>query len=170
MIGRPNDPTIECLENLMTETGFRAGHKPLTERTAFLAHKVGLLLLEAAETRLAELGLGTRTYFVLAAIDRPDSPSQQHLSRVLRIDPTLIVALIDEMQASGLVIRDRNTQDRRRYNLRLTAEGIKTLDRANEAIDQIEGQFFAPLASRQLAEYQRYLKLLIKDRWPPKGA
>jgi DNA-binding MarR family transcriptional regulator len=119
-------------------------HTPLTERTSFLAHKIGLLLLGAAEARLAELGLSARTYFVLAAIDGPDPPSQQQLSRTLSIDPTLVVALVDELQAGGLVVRDRNPQDRRRYDLRLTAEGKKALGTADEAIDGIEGQFFAP--------------------------
>jgi DNA-binding MarR family transcriptional regulator len=146
-----------------------SGHKPLTERPSFLAHKIGLLLLGAAEARLAELGLSARTYFVLASINSPDPPSQRHLSRILAIDPTLVVALIDEMQTGGLVGRDRDPRDRRRYNLRLTAKGIKTLGRASEAIDGIEAEFFAPLTSRQLTEHHRYLKLLIKDRWPPTG-
>ena len=140
----------------------------LTDRTAFLANKIGVLLEKAAEKRLAELGLNTRTFFVLAAISGESPPSQKDLSRLLGIDPTLVVALIDELQESELVIRSRNPSDRRRYELRLTPEGYSKLARANAMMGEIEKDFFAPLTEHQLGQFRVVLQALIKDRWPPK--
>ncbi len=143
-------------------------HQPLTDRTAFLANKIGILLEKAAEKRLAKLGLNTRTFFVLAAIGGESPPSQKDLSRLLGIDPTQVVALIDEMQASELVVRSRNPNDRRRYDLRLTPEGYSKLIGANAMMGEIEKDFFAPLTERQLGQFRVMLQALIKDRWPAK--
>ena len=52
---------------------------PLTQRTAFLANKMGQLLLEQAERGFGDLGLTTRTFFVLASVD-PDIPRSQQRS------------------------------------------------------------------------------------------
>src|SRR5512143_3459008 len=141
---------------------------PLTERTGFLANKVGLLLLHAVEARLARLGLTSRTYFVLAAVDRDKPSSQQDLSRLLGIDPTTIVALVDQLEQGGFVVRARNPSDRRRYDLHLTPSGATALASAHEAMVAAESEFFAPLTADELRAYHSFLRRLLRDRWPPR--
>lgn len=153
----------------MTTVSPDSSYQALTGSTAFLAHKVGILLTQTAEKRLAELGLNARSYFVLSVIGGESPPSQKDLSRLLSIDPTLVVALIDEMQDSGLVTRSRNPSDRRRYELRLTPKGESMLTSANDLVAEIEKDFFAPLTGDQIGQFQLMLKLLIKDRWPAKN-
>jgi DNA-binding MarR family transcriptional regulator len=141
----------------------------LTERTAFLAHKVGQLLLERVERRLEVLGLNSRSYFVLAAVDRDVPRSQQELSRLLTIDPTTIVALVDDLEAHGHVQRSRNLRDRRRYDLTLSDGGVRALAAAHEALATVEQDFFAPLTPKQRGDLHKSLERLIVGRWPPPG-
>jgi DNA-binding MarR family transcriptional regulator len=142
---------------------------PLIARTSFLSHKAGGLVLLAVEKPLAELGLNARTYFLLAGIDayREQPLSQQELSRLLGIDPTTMVALVDELERADYVLRTRNTHDRRRYDLHLTEAGGRTLDKADKVMIEVEKEFFSPLSESELAEYHRLSQRLLDGRWPP---
>lgn len=125
-----------------------------------------MLLLQAVEQRLKELGLSSRPYFVLAGVDGAGPISQQDLSRLLSIDPTTMVALVDELERGGFVARSRNRNDRRRYDLTLTEAGSRTLAAAHAAMAAAEEEFFAPLTETQRARYHKYLELLLDGRWP----
>ncbi|MEK8145195.1 MarR family winged helix-turn-helix transcriptional regulator [Streptomyces sp. M10(2022)] len=83
--------------------------------------------MEEAERALTTQGMRLRYFYVLAALDSDLSLSQQDLSRLLNLDPTTMVALIDEMESAGHVERRRNPSDRRRYILRLTEGGREAL-------------------------------------------
>lgn len=139
----------------------------LTERVGFLTNKTAALLIQVVEERLSPLGLTSRPYFVLAGIDQPEPLSQQALSRLLGIDPTTMVGLIDELERSGLVRRVRNTRDRRRYDIELSEAGARTLATAHAAVAAAEEEFFAPLTGAQRADYQDALGRLLDGRWPP---
>jgi DNA-binding MarR family transcriptional regulator len=153
----------------MTARKRPADHVPLTSRTSFLSQKTGNLLLQGVEKPLAELGLNARTYFLLAGIDayRGQPLSQQELSRLLGIDPTTMVALVDELERMGYVLRARNAHDRRRYDLGLTEAGERALDDADAVMTAVEREFFAPLTDEELGVYHRLSQRLLDGRWPP---
>lgn len=137
----------------------------LSERTAFQVHKLGQLIFQAVESGLSGLSMNGRMYFVLAGIEQGGSVSQQDLSRMFAIDPTTIVAIVDELERAGFVRRERSTVDRRRYELRLTPEGAKALQAAHEVMDGVEAEFFGPLAA-DLPGYQRLTRQVLEPLWP----
>lgn len=53
--------------------------------------------------------------------------SQQSLAAELRVVPSKVVTLVDDLEAQGLVERRRNKADRRNYAIRLTQRGKQTL-------------------------------------------
>jgi DNA-binding MarR family transcriptional regulator len=138
----------------------------LTDRTGFLAQKVGTLFLQAVADRLARIGLSNRQYFVLAGVETAGPVSQQDLARLLSIDPTVMVGLVDELERSGFVSRTRDPADRRRYALALTAGGKKAVARAHAAMTAVEQDFFSPLTDTQRDRYRDALKRLLAGRWP----
>src|SRR4051794_32779246 len=113
-------------------------HPPLTERTAFLANKVGQLLHEQLEHAFNELGLTSRSYYALSVLERDVPKSQQELARLVMVDATTMGALIDALDDGGLVARERNKSDKRRYDLTLSDAGVEKLDAANDAIAAVE--------------------------------
>lgn len=139
---------------------------PLIERTAFRANKSAQLLMERIEQGLAELGLHSRTYFVLAGVEGDVPRSQQELSKLLTIDTSTMVALVDELERKGLVTRTRNERDRRRYDLALSEKGVSTLSAAHDALEAAEEDFFSPLNNKQRAVLHDLLGQLIAGRWP----
>jgi DNA-binding MarR family transcriptional regulator len=64
--------------------------------------------------------------------------SQADLAGTLRVDPTSLVGLLNELEAAGLVERRRTRRDRRRHNVALTSAGICRLaeERALIAIER----------------------------------
>lgn len=139
---------------------------PLVRRTGYLLHKAGSLLMDDAERALAEQGMRLRYFYVLAALESGLSLSQQDLSRLLNLDPTTMVALIDEMEGAGHVERRRNPSDRRRYILRLTDGGRTALERAGRAVDEVERDFLSSVPEADRDRLRTLLGELLADRWP----
>jgi len=94
---------------------------------------------------LAGIGMRPAEYAVLHQLEDAGHISQQALGRALRIHPSNLVALIDELEAGGYVLRPRDPDDRRRYLLELTPKGRRRLAEAQEAAMEAELELLAPL-------------------------
>ncbi|MBH1935811.1 winged helix-turn-helix transcriptional regulator [Streptomyces sp. AV19] len=139
---------------------------PLVHRTGYLLHKAGTLLMQEADRALEQQGLRMRYFYVLAALEGGHDLSQQDLSRLLNLDPTTMVALVDELEGNGHVERRRNPADRRRYILRLTDEGRAVLGAAGEAVDAVEREFLAGAPEEDREQLRRILGHLLAGQWP----
>ncbi|WP_394436593.1 MarR family winged helix-turn-helix transcriptional regulator [Streptomyces sp. SGAir0957] len=139
---------------------------PLVRRTGYLLNKAGSILMEDAERALAEQGMRLRYFYVLAALESDLTLSQQDLSKLLHLDPTTMVALVDEMERAGHVERRRNPADRRRYILRLTDDGRTALARAGSAVDAVEREFLEAVPAEDRERLRALLGDLLADRWP----
>lgn len=139
---------------------------PLVHRTGYLLLKAGTLLLQEAERALEAHGMRMRYFYVLAALEDDRALSQQDLSRLLNLDPTTMVTLVDEMETSGHVERHRNPADRRRYILRLTTEGRTALATASQVVDEVEGRFLAAVPEAESEQLHGILSELLTEHWP----
>ncbi|WP_256055330.1 MarR family winged helix-turn-helix transcriptional regulator [Streptomyces sp. TverLS-915] len=139
---------------------------PIAERPGYLLHKAGLVLVEDVEKALGSVGMRIRDFFVLAALAGGPELSQQDLSRLLNLDPTTVVTVIDEMERNGHVERRRNPADRRRYNLFLTATGREALATADRVATEVESAFFGGLSAEERAALRTTLGVLMAGRWP----
>lgn len=142
-------------------------HPPLSERTAFLANKVGQLLHERLERAFIDLELSSRSYYALTVLERDVPKSQQELAQLVMVDATTMGALIDLLESRGLVERSRNKRDRRRYDLTLSDKGVDTLAAANDAVAAVESEFFLPLDETDRATMDRLLAAVLEPIWPP---
>lgn len=121
-----------------------------------LASRPGALLTIAARTgqelarrRLRPLGLSVQMCGVLNRL--AEGPvSQQELGEQLGIDRTTVVELIDDLEQKGVVVRAKNTADRRSYSLQLTPRGRTVQKRAAKAFDAAAAEVFAPLRPAEL--------------------
>ncbi|MFF3410411.1 MarR family winged helix-turn-helix transcriptional regulator [Streptomyces sp. NPDC002742] len=138
----------------------------IAERPGYLLHKAGLVLVEDVEKALGAVGMRIRDFFVLAALAGGPELSQQDLSRLLNLDPTTVVTVIDEMERNGHVERRRNPADRRRYNLILTESGREALATADRVATEVESTFFGGLAEDEREALRKMLGVLMAGRWP----
>ncbi|MEV8036755.1 MarR family winged helix-turn-helix transcriptional regulator [Streptomyces sp. NPDC086182] len=138
----------------------------IAERPGYLLHKAGLVLVEDVEKALGAVGMRIRDFFVLAALAGGPELSQQDLSRLLNLDPTTVVTVIDEMERNGHVERRRNPADRRRYNLILTESGREALATADRVATEVESTFFGGLTEDEREALRKMLGVLMAGRWP----
>jgi MarR family transcriptional regulator, lower aerobic nicotinate degradation pathway regulator len=117
--------------------------------TILLLAGVARRAADALEAALAPLGLRARHYRVLAALAEAGPLSQQALGRLLGIDRTTMVAVVDAIEQLGLAERRADEADRRAYRVALTARGRTTLVRATGAVARAEERLLGPLDARQ---------------------
>ncbi|MFE6778392.1 MarR family winged helix-turn-helix transcriptional regulator [Streptomyces sp. NPDC057702] len=138
----------------------------IAERSGYLLHKAALSLVDDAERALETVGMRTRYFFVLAALAGGPELSQQDLSRLLNLDPTTVVTVIDEMERNQHVERRRNPLDRRRYNLLLTDTGRAALAGADGVVTEVETAFFGMLDDAERRVLRTMLDRMLAGRWP----
>src|SRR5689334_11190383 len=93
------------------------------ERPDIALCRASTLVARAAEKQAAEQGLGVGQQLVLKMLAAVGSCSQQTLSEELRIDRSVMVSIADDLERSGLVRRERNSNDRRAYAVSITEAG-----------------------------------------------
>jgi DNA-binding MarR family transcriptional regulator len=87
---------------------------------------------------------------------------QRELGHAMATDASILVTLLNPLEADGLVARSRDSADRRRHVVTLTAKGQRKLDRAADAQRAAEDRIFAGLSSEQRAEL-RELLIALRD-------
>ena len=90
---------------------------------AFLLAQVGSHAATKFAERLRPLGLSPAHAGILRILDASPAITQQALASALGSPPSRLVALVDELESKGLIERQENEADRRRYALLLTAKG-----------------------------------------------
>jgi len=89
-------------------------------------------LWRASHTRVAEalesVGLTPALFALLNVLGARQGAIQQQLSGEMGIDPSAMVALIDELEGAGLAERRRRPGDRRAWEIAITPKGRRALD------------------------------------------
>ena len=105
----------------------------------------------------------THEFAVLHYLRDAGPLSQQDLGRALRINPSNLVALLDALQADGLIVRARDPEDRRRHLVGLTQDGDRRLLRARQAAEEAEQELLAPLSATERRAFVGVLERLATD-------
>jgi DNA-binding MarR family transcriptional regulator len=96
---------------------------------AFLLAQLGAHAAGRFAERVAELGLTPPQAGLLRAIALDPGSSQQQLATRLGLLPSRMVAFVDDLEARGLLRRERSAADRRQYALQLTSNGKELMRR-----------------------------------------
>jgi DNA-binding MarR family transcriptional regulator len=122
---------------------------PTTHQSAALIDHLARATRHQAEIALAPLGLRTRHLVALTLLRDHGPASQRDLAAALHLDPSNVVGLLNELERTGLAIRRRDADDRRRHIVELSRHGHETLAAAEQALKQMEDELFAPLDADQ---------------------
>ncbi len=134
-----------------------------SRRLAYLFKHAERLMSELHVEALAPFDIHARDLGVLLVIDRSEPASQQQVAQRLGVDRTTMVAIIDALEAKGIIARRPDAEDRRRNVIELTPAGHHILRQAITASDAAEAELLAPLSPAE-AEQLRDLLARILDR------
>ena len=108
---------------------------------------------------LESIGLTPALFAILNYLQANEGAIQQQIGSAMGIDPSTMVALIDELERAGLAKRRPHERDRRAREVLLTPKGRRTLKRARELATQVEGDVLQGLSA---AERDQLIALLRK--------
>jgi DNA-binding MarR family transcriptional regulator len=137
---------------------------PTSRRLAYLFKHAERLMSELHVEALAPLDLHARELGALLVIDRFEPASQQQVADRLGVDRTTMVAIIDALEAKGIIARRPDVEDRRRNVIELTPAGQDILCQATAASDAAEAQLLAPLSPEESEQLRDLLaRVLARD-------
>jgi DNA-binding MarR family transcriptional regulator len=118
-------------------------------------------LWRASHTRIAEalesIGLTTALFGVLNFLGARQGAIQQEIGSAMGIDPSTMVALIDELERAGLAKRRPHPTDRRAREVTITAKGRRVLEQGRGLAMQVDDEVLRGLTA---AERRQLLTLL----------
>jgi DNA-binding MarR family transcriptional regulator len=102
---------------------------------------------------------GIRPRHVAALIELRDSGqlTQQSLCGQLHLDPTNLVAILNELEEQGYATRRRDPADRRRHLVEVSKKGIAVIDKVSEVMDGVEADMLDGLDQAERKEFEGLL-------------
>lgn len=133
----------------------------------FLLARAAAVSIAAGNRVLRAYGLKARSYSVLAlaAADKP--ASQKDIAEFLRLDPSQVVTLVDELESRSFVERVSDPRDRRAKVIVATPEGRKVARAATAATRRAETGLHNQFSASERSELMAYLRMLA---FPPEFA
>ena len=100
---------------------------------------------------------------MLLLLQAREPESQQQTAERLQVDRTTMVALLDGLEAKGLVAREADPNDRRRNVVALTDVGRRTLEKALRASDKAERRLLRALNESERTQLRALLARVAAD-------
>src|SRR5262249_22145622 len=119
--------------------------------------KMGATAQKQVAARLETLGLTTRMWGALNVLAGEGAVTQHALCKAVGIDPSSMVATIDELEKRGLVERRRHPLDRRAHALHVTEAGHETLARGRVLVREAQDELLSPLDEQEREQLRELL-------------
>ncbi len=129
-------------------------------RTGFALTILGEAFGRRVRDVLAQHGLQPRQLRILDLLADRGPIGQRELAGIMGIDHSVLVNLLNPLEAEKLVKRERDAVDRRRHVVTISAAGRRRLDKADQAFRGAEDAFLAPLSSEQREQLHGMLSQL----------
>ncbi|MBO2988449.1 MarR family winged helix-turn-helix transcriptional regulator [Leucobacter tardus] len=117
----------------------------ISDDVSFLLARANAVSMARTRQVLGPFGLKVRSYALLGIVAADTRPSQRELSEFLRLDPSQIVSLVDELQTRGLARREPDPRDRRANVVVATDAGVTLFAEAREQVLRAESAWLADL-------------------------
>jgi DNA-binding MarR family transcriptional regulator len=136
---------------------------PLVDDVGYLLARAGGRAIRDLNRALQPHGLRSRHYTVLAVAAEGAGRSQRELGELLGIDPSAIVAIVDDLARDGLVRRDPHPDDRRTRLVVATDPGRSRLAEAQELARSVDAELLGGFTPEQRAALRDLLRLIATD-------
>ena len=100
---------------------------------------------------------------ILFVLWQGDGIPISELSRETGLAMTSLTSMLDRMEASGLVRRQRTSKDRRKVLISLTDEARALEKDYNEVSDEMNGIFYAGFSEAEAEQLDGYLRRVLEN-------
>ena len=134
---------------------------------SFLLGEVTRLLRGAFDHEMETIGLTRSQWHVLVYVLKMDAPSQTALAEALDIARPSVGALIDQLENSGYVSRERDAHDRRVWRIVPTQLASQRAEAFAQSAERVATQVFASIEDRDLSAAMALLSTLRENLISP---
>lgn len=133
----------------------------LTQYPSYLAAQLAKAASRVLDERLADHELRLHHFAVLACLDDLGLLCQRDLSERLDIDKSHVVGFVDDLERRGLIQRERDAEDRRRYRIAITPAGAALLTDLHAAHDDTRETVVGALTESEQAALVELLAKVV---------
>jgi DNA-binding MarR family transcriptional regulator len=131
---------------------------PLSEHTGYLL-RLAHDQVHAAAAKAIPGGAHPRLFGLMTALLEAGPLTQQQLAEKMRVNRSLVVGIVDDLEQRGWVERRRDPDDRRSYRLHVTDAGRRARDEMKPHVVRANQQIAAALDDDE----RRRLNALLRD-------
>jgi DNA-binding MarR family transcriptional regulator len=127
--------------------------------------KLGRITAHRFTEALEPFGIRPRHAAALIELRDRGELTQQSLCGQLHLDPTNLVAILNELEERGYAARRRDPQDRRRHLVEVSKNGIAVIDEVSKVMDGVEADLLEGLEPGE----REQLEGLLTSIWERSG-
>jgi DNA-binding MarR family transcriptional regulator len=132
----------------------------LSELVGFNLAMANAIFMRGINAACSDLGVSAKQFAILSIIANNYGISQVDIAAALLTDRATMMAIVDRLEARGLISRERSKIDRRRQHLILTSHGTDVLTQARRAFKHSEQRWLRDLPVKDQAHLIATLKRL----------
>jgi DNA-binding MarR family transcriptional regulator len=148
------------MATIETETLLDQRLLPLLEHLARVGRR-------AAESTMSPGGLRPRHLIALRLLSEDGPASQQGLTESLRLDPSNVVGLLNELEERDLITRRRDRSDRRRHIVEISPRGEEELCLTYTRLRLVEDELLSALSAEEKTTLYHLLVRAVGIKPPP---
>jgi DNA-binding MarR family transcriptional regulator len=133
------------------------GHASIEGYTGFLLRKISMASFGGFSEVCGEYGLHPMHFGLLTILAAEGPISQRALSERTGVDASTMVQRMDALESEGLIERGRKVDDRRSYQIELTARGREVLKELKGEANAHMDRVFGALTAEERSELHRLL-------------
>jgi MarR family transcriptional regulator, lower aerobic nicotinate degradation pathway regulator len=127
--------------------------------------KLGRITMHRFTEALAPFGIRPRHVAALIELRDGGELTQQSLCGQLHLDPTNLVAILNDLEQRGYATRRRDPRDRRRHIVQVSKRGIAVIEKVSEVMDGVEDALLDGLKPAE----RRQLEGILSSIWEQSG-
>jgi DNA-binding MarR family transcriptional regulator len=127
--------------------------------------KLGRITMHRFTEALEPFGIGPRHVAALIELRDRGEVTQQSLCGQLHLDPTNLVAILNELERRGFATRRRDPEDRRRHLVEVSKKGLAMIEKASAVMDEVEEDLLDGLGPAE----REQLEGLLTSMWERSG-
>jgi DNA-binding MarR family transcriptional regulator len=127
--------------------------------------KLGRITMHRYTEALEPFGIRPRHVAALIELRDRGELTQQSLCGQLHLDPTNLVAILNELEEKGFATRRRDPEDRRRHLVEVSKKGIAVIEKVSEVMDGVEAELLDGLEPAE----REQLEVMLTSIWERSG-
>src|SRR3954454_24810651 len=127
--------------------------------------KLGRITMHRFSEALDPFGIRPRHVAALIELRDRGELTQQSLCGQLHLDPTNLVAILNELEDRGYATRRRDPEDRRRHLVEISKKGLAVIEKVSKVMDGVEDELLEGLESAE----REQVAALLTSIWERSG-